>query len=169
MRGGIVITRGWLLVGRSRNRGPQGSANSTILIRWYRFLDWLQSTWNISRKTLAKRRRWGAQWRDKVRPGRQYSRVEEVALPYIPQGEFAGPQYRIRPEPGWEWWCPNCKEYSLITESMMPEILKEWNESILRMTAKYHEKGVKVPAIPPPPTPATAGCPNCKYRPGAPE
>jgi hypothetical protein len=145
------------------------------MIRWYRFLDWLQSTWNTSRKTLAGRRKWGAQWRDKVRPGRTHTRVEFSPLGFdhgeidvaVAPGLHAA--YRIRPEPGWEWFCPNCKEYSLITESMMPEILREWNESIQRMTAKANEKGVKVPAIPPPPTPAMAGCPNCKYRPGAPE
>jgi hypothetical protein len=144
------------------------------MILWYRFLDWLQSTWNTSRKTIAGRRRWGSQWRDKVRPGRTHTRVEriDIALPEAynyADWKARNAGYAIRIQPGWEWWCPNCKEYSLITKSMMPEILKEWREGIERMLAKYNEKGVKAPAIPPPPTPATAGCTNCKYRPGAPE
>ncbi len=151
------------------------------MIPWYRFLDWLQSAWNISRKTIAGRRKWGAGWRDKVRPGRHYTRLrrrfelECGAMPGVRDEKFLQStaeersQWAIRSQPGWEWFCPNCKDYSLITQSMMPEIMKEWNESILRMTAKAHEKGVRVPAIPPAPTPATAGCPNCKYRPGAPE
>jgi hypothetical protein len=138
------------------------------MIQWYRFLDWLQSAWNTSRKTLAGHRRWGSQWRDKVRPGRHHTRVfyDDVDISADPTRGFG---WKLRPEPGWEWYCPNCKEYSIITESMMPEILKEWRESIERMLAKYHDKGLQVPAIPPQPTPATAGCTNCKYRPGAPE
>jgi hypothetical protein len=145
------------------------------MISWYRFLDMLQSFWNTSRKTAIGRRKWGAEWRDKVRPGRTYSRVEFSPIGFD-RGEIdiavaigLHAEYRIRPEPGWEWFCPNCKEYSLITESMMPEILKEWNDSILRMTIKAKEKGIRVPPVPPMPTPATAGCPNCRYRPGAPE
>jgi hypothetical protein len=136
-------------------------------IRWYRFLDWLQSAWNRSRKTLVGSLKWGLDWRDKTRRGRNCTRVEfsPVGFEVTP----STPAYRIRPEPGWEWWCPNCREYSIITESMMPEILKEWDATIARMFAKASEKHVKMPAIPPPPTPATAGCPNCKYRPGAPE
>jgi hypothetical protein len=144
------------------------------MIRWYRFLDWLQSAWNTSRKTIAGRRRWGSQWRDKVRPGRTCTRVERIDIPIPEAANYAewklnSAVYSIRPEPGWEWWCPNCKEYSLITESMMPEILTEWQEGVKRMIAKAYEKGIPAPTIPPPPTPATAGCTNCKYRPGAPE
>jgi hypothetical protein len=132
------------------------------MIQFYRFLDWLQSTWNRSRKTLAGRRRWGAQWRDKVRPGRTYTRVYDIE-------PLHSCEYFFRPEPGWEWFCPNCKDYSLITESMMPAILEEWKASIARMAEKYQRLGVKMPAIPPEPTAVMAGCPNCKYRPGAPE
>ncbi len=144
------------------------------MITWYRFLDWLQSTWNVSWKTIAGRRKWGAVWRDKVRPGRKHSCIERIDIPIPEDANYSewklnSAVYSIRPEPGWEWWCPNCHVYSIVTQSMMPEILKEWNESILRMTAKANEKGLKVPAIPPPPTAATAGCPNCKYRPGVPE
>jgi hypothetical protein len=148
------------------------------MILWCRFLDWLQSAWNLSHKTLYCRARWGAQWRDKVRPGRTCTRVEffpdghEDYIQLTPEYKRTAthhPFYRLRAEPGWEWWCPNCKEYSLITESMMPEILQEWREGIARMLAKAHEKGVQTPAIPATPTPATAGCTNCKYRPGAPE
>jgi hypothetical protein len=149
------------------------------MISWYRFLDMLQSFWNTSRKTLRGRRKWGSEWRDKVRPGRTYRRVEfnPMGFPPTPFTDSSGNEgvlhlnsaYRIRPEPGWEWFCPNCKEHSLITESMMPDILKDWNTSIQRMVNKALEKGIRVPPVPPVPTPATAGCPNCRYRPGAPE
>jgi hypothetical protein len=126
-------------------------------IAWYRLLDTLQSWFNKIRKEIKFRRKWGEDWRNKERSGRRYSRVEAVA-------EFLdGPGlWSIRPEPGWEWTCQNCKSYSIITESMMPVILQSWEE----MARDTVERGYKPPARP---TAATAGCPECRYRPGAPE
>jgi len=144
-------------------------------ITWYRLLDTLQSFYNKKRKEIREKRKWGEDWEDKTRSGRRYSRVEYNEVGIFREDFVAGkreigePTYRIRPEPGWEWSCPNCHEYSFVTESMMPAILKDWEETIQRMTAKANAKGVKLPAIPPPPTAATAGCTNCRFRPGAPE
>jgi hypothetical protein len=139
-----------------------------VKLRWYRFLDSFQSFIRSKTKEIRERRRWGKNWRDMTRSGRVYRRVQEIHLPYIPQGEFANGAYELLPQPGWEWTCPNCKEYSLITESMMPTILKEWQDTVQRMTYTAAAKSVKV-KIPPKPTAATAGCTNCKYRPGSPE
>jgi hypothetical protein len=136
-----------------------------VKILWYRFLDSFQSFLRSKPKEIRERRRWGKNWRDMTRPGRIYKRVELRPAYGIPD---LGTGYTILPEPGWEWTCPNCKEYSIITESMMPPILKEWQDTVQRMTYSAASKNVKV-KIPPNPTAATAGCTNCKYRPGAPE
>lgn len=137
-------------------------------ILWYRFLDSFQSFINRKAKETRERRKWGAHWQDMTRSGRRYTRVERFHLPYIPQGEFAGVQHRIRPAPGWEWTCPNCKEYSFITESMMPEIIAAWAGEAKRMTDLAAAKGVRF-KISERPTIERAGCTNCRYRPGAPE
>lgn len=151
-------------------------------IFWYRFLDSLQSFLRRTPKEIKGRNKWGPDWRDKTRPGRRYSRVEHnpgVALYKYP-GNFVGdakepingwsPLYahRIRSEPGWEWNCPNCKEYSIITESMLPEIIATWAADSKRITDLAAARGVTY-KIRPKPTAATAGCTNCKYLPGAPE
>jgi hypothetical protein len=164
----------------STERAPQGIAN-TLKIRYYRLLDYLQSTWNQYIKTARGRQRWGKDWRNKTRSGRTYRRVQleemedpQVAhqrrLDYLAEGGDLStwrhydwkPYYRIRPEPGWEWSCPNCKTRSFVTESMMPDILIDWE----RIALKCKERGLPIPRKP---TAATAGCTNCKYRPGAPE
>jgi len=128
-------------------------------IAWYRLLDSLQSWFNRTRKEIKFRRKWGEDWRNKERSGRRYSRVVEQAIPIGPGYIF---RYVIRPEPGWVWTCQNCKSESIITESMMPVILQAWEE----MARDTVERGYKPPARP---TAATAGCPECRYRPGAPE
>jgi len=132
-------------------------------LHFYRFLDSLQSFFRRKTKEIRLRHRWGEHWRDTSRIGRRYSRVEAGA-------EFddgPGLSY-IRPEPGWEWNCPNCREYSIITESMMPEIIAAWAADAKRITDLAASKGVKF-TIKPKPTAATAGCTNCKYLPGEPE
>lgn len=130
-------------------------------ILWYRLLDSLQSLWNRKRKEVRLKRRWGARWRDMTRSGRRYTRVIEGN----PAHE---PHWASRAEPGWEWTCQNCKSYSIITESMMPDIIAAWAADSKRMTDRAAAKGVKW-KIPSKPTAATAGCHYCKYLPGAPE
>ena len=140
------------------------------MILWYRLLDSFQSKWNRYWKIRAGRKRWGkeAVLENLTRSGRRYSRVEfspigfdhgEIDISKAPNLHAA---YRIRSEPGWEWTCQNCKTYSIITESMMLAILKDWEE----MAAKTVAAGYKPPKRP---TAATAGCTNCRYLPGAPE
>jgi hypothetical protein len=141
-------------------------------LRWYRLLDTLQSFYNRKRKEIREKRKWGEEWKDKTRSGRRYTRVEFnptgfSGSPFV--DDWEAPTYRIRPEPGWEYSCPNCHEYSLVTKSMMPAILEEWRATIARMAEKSQRLGVTMPRIPPEPTAATAGCTNCKFRPGAPE
>lgn len=172
-----------------------GSQKTRIL--WYRLLDSLQSRWNRYWKTRAGRKRWGkdVQLIDYVRSGRRYSRVKFVDS----ASADADGYYVIRPEPGWEWICQQCKTRSFVTAAMIAEwqlviettrvirgvggvklsvardhpskwqretirtdLLQEW-EDLARKTAV---RGFKPPVKP---TPATAPCPNCKYRPGAPE
>lgn len=120
--------------------------------------DQRESAARLRKKTIACKLRWGKDWKNMVRTGRRYTRVERIE-PTTAEGEVT---YVLRPEPGWEWMCQNCKTYSLITESMMPEILKDW-ETLAKKTVA---RGFKPPEKP---TAATAGCTNCKYRPGAPE
>jgi hypothetical protein len=144
-------------------------------LRWYRLLDTLQSFLNKKRKEIREKRKWGDEWEDKTRSGRRYTRVEYNEVGIFREDFVAGkrecgePTYRIRQEPGWEYSCPNCHEYSLVTESMMPAILEEWRATVARMAAKCQRLGMNMPRIPPEPTAATAGCTNCKFRPGAPE
>lgn len=136
------------------------------MILWYRFLDSLGSTWRRSWKSIANRQRWGRDWRDSVRSGRRYSRVEL-------DSERLEAYWRIRSEPGWEWVCQNCKTRSLVLPSMVAvwtigdgpirtDMIQEWQD----LSAKTVARGFKPPVKP---TPATAPCPNCHYRPGAPE
>ncbi len=138
------------------------------MITWYRFLDWLQSLWNRSRKTVYNRIKWGSEWRDSVRSGRRYSRVE------CRESDVTWDRYyAIRPCPGWEWTCSNCKTKSIVNASLVAfytidgttcrdDVLEKWRE----LAASTAARGFKPPVKP---TPATAGCPNCQYRPGAPE
>ena len=135
----------------------QGIAN-TLKIQYYRLLDYLQSTWNQALKQARSRQRWGKDWRNKTRSGRTYRRIAFIEA-ITADGKA---RYEILPDPGWEWNCPNCKTKSFVTESMMPEILVDWE----RIALKCKQRGLPIPRKP---TPATAGCTNCKYRPGAPE
>ncbi len=145
---------------------------------WYRFLDSLQSGIRKKTKEIREKRKWGPEWgphwRDMTRPGRTFTRVEFSPIGFdhgeidISKEPSLHAEYRIRPDPGWEWTCPNCKEYSIITESMMPAILAKWTEEAQRMAGVAAMKGVKY-KIAEKPTAATAGCTNCRYRPGAPE
>ena len=128
------------------------------MILWYRLLDWFQSLWNSSAKAAAGRYRWGSGWHDKTRSGRRYSRVEFFEATRAEENSC----YMLRPEPGWFWFCQNCHTPSLITESMMPTILKNWEEQAAKTVARGYKPPVK-------PTAATAGCTNCNYLPGAPE
>jgi hypothetical protein len=132
-----------------------------MIILYYGLLDFLQSLLNRSLKTLRERRKWGPDWRDKTRSGRRYTRVETPGYTVDSIG-ITIEKPRIRLEPGWEWSCPNCKTYSLITESDMGEILRDWEE----MAQRCKDREMPIPKRP---TMATAGCTNCRFRPGAPE
>jgi hypothetical protein len=121
-------------------------------------LDKKESTRRLRIKTSEAKKRWGNNWKDMVRTGRRYTRVQRID----PVTADANVTYVLRPEPGWEWICQNCKTYSLIRESDMPGILEEWEI----LAYKTLNAGFKPPEKP---TAATAGCPNCKFRPGAPE
>ena len=127
-------------------------------ITFYRLLDEAQSFWRRTRKQFRAKRKWGARWKDMTRSGRRYTRV--VLIDAV--SADVEPFYRELAEPGWEWSCPNCKSYSLVTESMMPEILADWE----KVAASAKARGFKIPRKP---TAATAGCTNCRYQPGDPE
>lgn len=135
-------------------------------ITWYRFSDALRSRWNLLRKELPARRKWGSGWRDYVRPGRTYTRTYTRVWESDPIQQ-PGILF-IRPDPGWEWTCPNCKEYSLITEAMMPGIIADWEKTAKQMTELAAAKGVTY-KIPERPTIERALCTNCRFRPGPPE
>ncbi len=131
--------------------------------------DQRESAARIAKKTAESKAKWGKHWRDMVRSGRHYTRVE-IIEPTTAKGE---PEYKLRPEPGWDWICFNCKTKSLVTEVMIAvwkvdnqeirtDMMAEW-ATLAKQTAAL---GYKPPVRP---TPATAGCPNCKARPGAPE
>jgi hypothetical protein len=127
------------------------------MILWLRFLDFIEHRWRRHWKFRRLKKRYGERWEDFSRSGRQFRRVEH--------GNITGTifeEWRILTEPGWEWTCQNCRTYSFIRESDMPAILKEWQD----MCANAIKRGYKVPVKP---TAATAGCTNCKFRPGDPE
>ena len=137
-----------------------------MTILWLRFLDWSGSAWRRYWKHRALKKKWGNAWFDMSRTGRVYTRVA-----YVPADQstdvslaevFCVPPYVLRDEPGWEWTCQQCKEYSIITESMMPAILKEWSE----MADDMVKRGYKAPRKP---TAATIPCTNCRFTPGSPE
>ncbi len=128
-------------------------------VSFYRFLDTLQHSWNLYWKTFRAKQKWGASWKDKTRAGRRYTRV--IAIPPSTPAETL--QYRIRQQPGWEMGCWNCKAYSLITEGDMPEVLNWWQKRHDECKAK----GLNMANVPPVPTMATAGCPECRALPGA--
>ena len=132
---------------------------SPVKITFYRLLDEVQSFWRRTRKEIRAKRKWGARWKDMTRSGRRYTRVDIIDAEFV---NDPGPAYFMRIEPGWEWSCPNCKSYSLVTESMMPEILADWE----KMAASAKARGFKIPRKP---TAATAGCTNCRFQPGDPE
>lgn len=121
-------------------------------------LDKRESAARLKAKTAASKKQWGPRWRDMVRTGRVFTRVERIE----PVTAAAEVTFVIRPEPGWEWRCQNCKTYSLIRPSDMPRVLSEWEA----LAANAVKGGFKPPRKP---TIETAGCPNCKYRPGDPE
>ena len=122
-----------------------------------------------NKKTTEAKNQWGKNWPNMVRSGRQFTRVQVIS-PITAAGKV---EYVLRPEPGWQWTCFNCKTGSLVTEKLIA-IWKVENEEIRTdMMAEWEalakqsvERGFKPPVKP---TPATAGCPNCKARPGAPE
>ena len=137
------------------------------MILWLRFLDYIGSKWRRFWKARKYQSRWGSAWENYERSGRKFSRVE--TRPWSKTGSHETGDFRelpayqaIRPEPGWEWTCQNCKTYSFIRESDMPAILRGWEA----MAENAIKRGYKVPIKP---TPAIAGCPNCRYRPGDPE
>jgi hypothetical protein len=127
-------------------------------VQWLRLRDWAGSKWRTYKKVRRLKKRWpGRNPIDMERSGRRYSRVEWVEFTDSPH------RFVIRPEPGWEWTCSQCHTYSFVRESDMPAILAEWND----FTERSKKRGFK-PAHAAP-TAATAGCPECKFRPGAPE
>ena len=133
-------------------------------------LDRIESAKRLREKTSAAKKKYSYDWRDYTRPGRIYTRVETIE----PTTAAGTTEYVLRPEPGWEWICPNCKTWSLITEAMkgyerqfgklvlVCDVLKEW-EQLAQQTVRG---GFKAPVKP---TAAMAGCTNCKFRPGDPE
>ncbi len=136
-------------------------------------LDLKESKARLKLKEAAAKKEWGKDWRSYVRRGRAFSRVVYIDATFA-DAEGA---YVLRPEPGWEWNCSNCGTYSFVPASM----IAEWKTSIngklehftINMLAEWEvlaEKtkanGFKPPAKP---TPEMCGCPNCKFRPGAPE
>ena len=147
---------GQTVVGDIQN-GP-GCGALKVKITFYRLLDEVRSFWRRTRKEIRAKRKWGARWKDMTRSGRRYTRVEFKQAIDV----FSWDTWRLRHEAGWEWPCPNCKSYSLVTESMMPEILADWE----KMALNCKNRDLKIPTKP---TAATAGCTNCKYRPGDPE
>lgn len=130
------------------------------MILWLRFLDYIESKYRRALKGRKYQKHWGPNWENYVRSGRKFSRVESTTSQ---DGTAYGNQiFLIRPEPGWEWTCQNCKTYSFIRESDMPAILKEWQD----LCASAIKRGYKMSTKP---TAATAGCTNCRFRPGDPE
>jgi len=127
-------------------------------LAWYRLLDALQHSWNYTIKRRRAEKKHGERWRDFTRVGRRYTRV--IAIPPTTAAEEL--RYAIREWPGWEFNCPNCKSYSLVTEQDMPDVLHEWE----KLAENCVNQGLKPPVKP---TMSMAGCTNCKYRPGAPE
>src|SRR5262249_347150 len=107
---------------RNGRHCSDGDSVTHAPITLLRFLDLLQSSWNQFNKGMRFGLKYGRGWRDKVRTGRRYSRVERHEA-----GEFDDSAvWFVRDEPGWEWRCQNCKAYSIITASMLPVILETW-------------------------------------------
>lgn len=131
------------------------------MILWLRFLDWSGSAWRRYWKIRRITNRWSSDpdwsgnWQNYERSGRSYRRAWLAPISQI---------WVDYPEPGWEWTCQNCKEYSFIRKSDMPAILAEWRRKVDYMIAKEYTKG-----FPAKPTAATAPCTNCCFHPGAPE
>ncbi len=132
-------------------------------------LDGKESLLRWKAKRDAAKKQFGPGWRDKVRPGRVYTRVLRIE-PTTAEDEV---RYELRPEPGWEIRCGNCKTYSLVLPSMIAiwtvdnqeirtDMMKEWEQ----LAQKTLAAGFKPPSKP---TPEICPCPNCKFRPGAPE
>lgn len=132
-------------------------------LRLYLLLDSFEHKWRKYWKVRALQHQWGDRWQDMSRKGRTYTRVSPViGVPRVVGVLGSSEGFIIRPDPGWEWNCPNCKDYSRITEADMPAILRIWEI----MAQKAIDRGYKVPRKP---TAATAGCPNCNFLPGDPE
>ncbi len=135
---------------------------------WLRFGDWLGSRYRLANKAARGFWRYGAGWRDKTRTGRVYSCVEFIEYEQDVANTAAGvtwnvpTHWRRRAEPGWAWSCQNCKTFSFVTESMMVKILADWDAEAQQILARGYKPTRR-------PTPATARCPNCCYRPGVPE
>ncbi len=132
-----------------------------------RFGDWLGSRIRLSRKAALGVWKYGLGWRDKTRTGRVYSRVEYLEYERsgdVNEGTFREQpaHWRMRAEPGWAWTCQNCKEFSLITPSMLAAILTQWDIESDKIRAKGYKPG-KRPSI------EMVRCTNCHFRPGAPE
>ncbi len=125
-----------------------------LKINFYRLLDTFGHWKRLSLKVAKFYPKYGAGWRDSERPGRRFVRTRYVA----DRGWF---QLQT---PGWEWVCPNCKEYSLITAKMMPGIIEEWRRNSENLRHRRFERNIQ-----PMPIPSSVGCTNCCYRPGAPE
>ena len=133
-------------------------------LRWLRFLDWAQSAANRARKYLkyrflSEKNGGGPLWRDCTRAGRRFVRVRFNPL------DASGRAWRHYETPGWEWNCPNCHDYSIITAGMLKRIQDEWLDQALRLK----DRGLEAHIKPRPTTGARVGCPNCKYLPGDPE
>ncbi len=119
-----------------------------------RFLDFFGSFFRFNKKRILSQWKWGARWPDFVRSGRKLVRVQF--------DEQYG--WRKYSEPGWEWICQNCKEYSIITDSMVPKLIKDWESESADLRSRGNERYIR-----PRPTAQTARCPNCRFSPGDPE
>jgi hypothetical protein len=124
---------------------------------------------NLQAKEKKFKAQHGKNWRDFVRSGRSFSSVERID-PVSADQEIT---YKLRDEFGWEWICQNCKVKSFVTLSMIAiwkvmgetirtDMVKEWEQLAKDTQARGFDP-------PPKPTPEICPCPNCKFRPGAPE
>lgn len=143
----------------SRDSAPAPkSGTQTLEIRYLRSLDFLQSSWNcIVRRFKAKRlarKVDSPHWQDVARPGRRFVRVKF-------DQQYGWRKYIT---PGWEWYCSNCHDYSIITVGMMPRIIKEWEVE----SADLRARGFAV-QIQPKPVLARVRCPNCHFKTGDPQ
>jgi hypothetical protein len=107
---------------------------------------------NLQAKEKKFKAQHGKNWRDFVRSGRSFSSVERID-PVSADQEIT---YKLRDEFGWEWI------WKVKGETIRTDMVKEWEQLAKDTQARGFDP-------PPKPTPEICPCPNCKFRPGAPE